>query len=728
MAKKRKSMKNKGTRSVSPENQNLSNPKSQEPIELDTSTSSDNEALEAEGLLGKKEGVYTWVDRATRWFFFIAGLVFIIFMHYHYYLFTQDDAYISLRYSRNLYEYGELVWNHPSIYPDYDLMTAEQRERVLNRERVEGMTNFLWTLIGSIGVAIEENWSPQESTWGEFKDTNEMLLHYNNIYQDRLESYNQQEQRLEAGFNVAPEEEVDYPYKWEGFGPWWSNFPMRFLKMLSLFSLIGIYIIAYLFSARVVKLEPKALRVIPGLLIATGASLNLWSASGLEVAFFILWCMLSFYWLMRALKDGPKYYFVLSSIALIFAQATRPEALLFFAAAGLVIGIRFLYNYLLPKGAKKSQVEKDNFKYYLIFAGIFIVFLVVYYWWKVDYFGNMFPNPARVKSQGGIWAIQQGFSYIVDLLIYNGVIVLVFAMVLGIIFYITDKTFPDYFIYLVFIVVGYFAYMIKIGGDILPLYRLFNPGYVFLCLFVGGMLDRLIHHTHIFKKDFILPKKHRIFYEGVVLIYFLVTLLLVAYKSEQCIRGQLGFTGVENALTNCHREVVNWFRNHADPNSIIVGQDMGVIPYESMNMVHVDTIGLCDKTIARKLYEYSYSPYLATRFSSDTEYVESLESMKDTLTQYLISRHPEYLLIHVSYDPNISESEKRDAEKLAQLAKEFPTPEIIEEMQTMIRDKIYYAGFYYHYTRQDNFFINHKLRQVFDYNGTYFICLYEKVH
>src|SRR4051794_18934740 len=48
--------------------------------------------------------------------------------------FVNDDAYISFRYARNLVEHGQLVFN-PG-------------------ERVEGFTNFLWTLLLAGGIKL----------------------------------------------------------------------------------------------------------------------------------------------------------------------------------------------------------------------------------------------------------------------------------------------------------------------------------------------------------------------------------------------------------------------------------------------------------------------------------------------------------------------------------------------------------------------------------------------
>jgi arabinofuranosyltransferase len=52
--------------------------------------------------------------------------------------FVNDDAYISFRYARNLSEYGQLVFNLG--------------------ERVEGFTNFLWTVLLAGGIHL--GWSP----------------------------------------------------------------------------------------------------------------------------------------------------------------------------------------------------------------------------------------------------------------------------------------------------------------------------------------------------------------------------------------------------------------------------------------------------------------------------------------------------------------------------------------------------------------------------------------
>ena len=60
----------------------------------------------------------------------VAGLVFLALLN----RFIQDDAFISFQYARNLVEGHGLTFN-PG-------------------ERVEGYTNFLWTLLISAGIGL----------------------------------------------------------------------------------------------------------------------------------------------------------------------------------------------------------------------------------------------------------------------------------------------------------------------------------------------------------------------------------------------------------------------------------------------------------------------------------------------------------------------------------------------------------------------------------------------
>ena len=58
----------------------------------------------------------------------------VLLPHALYFNFVNDDAYISFRYARNLAEHGELVFNLG--------------------ERVEGYTNFLWTILLALGMKL----------------------------------------------------------------------------------------------------------------------------------------------------------------------------------------------------------------------------------------------------------------------------------------------------------------------------------------------------------------------------------------------------------------------------------------------------------------------------------------------------------------------------------------------------------------------------------------------
>ena len=59
----------------------------------------------------------------------------VLLPHAHLFDFVTDDAFISFRYARNLALHGQLVFNLG--------------------ERVEGYTNFLWTVILALGIKLE---------------------------------------------------------------------------------------------------------------------------------------------------------------------------------------------------------------------------------------------------------------------------------------------------------------------------------------------------------------------------------------------------------------------------------------------------------------------------------------------------------------------------------------------------------------------------------------------
>lgn len=58
----------------------------------------------------------------------LLGLMLLAFFN----RFIQDDAFISFRYAQNLVQQGELTWNPGET------------------DRVEGYTNFLWTLLMAV--------------------------------------------------------------------------------------------------------------------------------------------------------------------------------------------------------------------------------------------------------------------------------------------------------------------------------------------------------------------------------------------------------------------------------------------------------------------------------------------------------------------------------------------------------------------------------------------------
>jgi len=66
----------------------------------------------------------------------VALLILVLISVAYWNSFIQDDAFISFRYAQNLVQQGELTWN-----------PAEE-------ERVEGYTNFLWTMMIALAIAL----------------------------------------------------------------------------------------------------------------------------------------------------------------------------------------------------------------------------------------------------------------------------------------------------------------------------------------------------------------------------------------------------------------------------------------------------------------------------------------------------------------------------------------------------------------------------------------------
>jgi len=298
-----------------------------------------------------------------------------------------DDAFISFRYAQNFVHGLGLVFNAG--------------------ERVEGYTNFLWTVWISLGLLLSfgpEKWSV---FWGIvfYLGTILLLLRYHFVVRNDLK-------------------------------------PVGFVLPL---------------AALLASLHPDW---------------NIFASSGLETSLFTFLLFAGFFLLVR--EGNSLKNILLASSLFSLAYLTRPEGALFG-----VIGAAFVL-----------WTKRPRLRAFIAYCLVFGAISLTHLYWRLYYYGDIFPNTYYAKSADLAW-YAQGLYYV--RLYFERYWILVFS--LGVIFLFFDRRRTEHQFSTLFqpsvlafvFSTSYLLYIIRVGGDFM-FARMLIPITPFLLVLVENLL------------------------------------------------------------------------------------------------------------------------------------------------------------------------------------------------------------------------------------------------
>lgn len=292
-----------------------------------------------------------------------------------------------------------------------------------------------------------------------------------------------------------------------------------------------------------------------------------WLSSGMEVSLFTFLVLLSLlYHFLLAEKESPNVWqLLLLGAFLALSSLTRPEGLL---VAGLVMAARLL------KGWKNGW---RNFGFvFLSFACVYIP----YYCWRFAYYGYPLPNTFYTKVGSSAEQISRGFIYFKNFL--SPALLLI---AIALIPFVTLRWFRTFrklsLIPLIFLF--YTAYIILVGGDIMPAFRFFTPLLPLLCLMTGIALSSL-------------PGPRKL----AAAVGLILSLAVVAYNLYEIKHDRFISNRIEiDQVATRGREVGIWLRLNSRSDAVLATNTAGSIPYFS-RLKTIDMLGLNDLHIAHR--------------------------------------------------------------------------------------------------------------------------------
>jgi hypothetical protein len=318
---------------------------------------------------------------------------------------------------------------------------------------------------------------------------------------------------------------------------------------------------------------------LPCLILLLYKGQIIWAASGLETTVYEALVCGSIYFCFKGMgyqlfpglrKESESRYFIFAGILLSLAGLTRPEA-------PALMGLFFILICL-------DRPKKDRAKYWRGVLYFFLTLLLIfapYFFWRLVYFGFLFPNSVYCKG------LSKTLNFFLDIN-YLKLIWPLAVLALPACIKTNDKR--HYFLWLPSLL-----YLIMLA-DAEPVVafenRLFLPAFVlFLPLVLQGIYT--IEFSFWQDRDFVLglPIYFSCF---LVAFFFIPTMSLVDYRyfSQNPLRGE-----------QLRGSVVNWLENHGLAGDSVVLADSGMIPYKS-NLNFIDSYCLNNLEMAHSKDRY----------------------------------------------------------------------------------------------------------------------------
>jgi hypothetical protein len=214
------------------------------------------------------------------------------------------------------------------------------------------------------------------------------------------------------------------------------------------------------------------LATVVTLSLGSFAPFFVWSSGGLATIPFVLALFATFERLILR-KEGSSP--VVAGFLGLLVVLLRVEGI----AWSILVGIAACISCWL----RTKPIERPLLWYFLIVAGGFCVFLV----WRYTYYGSLVSNTVHAKVGMSVPILLFGVHYLVHyILTFIHLILLIPAIVIA-----SLKPWRPVGIPVACLSLSVFGYSVAVGGDWMPMGRLFTPGLPFNALLFGLLLQYL---------------------------------------------------------------------------------------------------------------------------------------------------------------------------------------------------------------------------------------------
>lgn len=427
--------------------------------------------------------------------------------------------------------------------------------------------------------------------------------------------------------------------------------PVLFTKIIGLGAVIGILYFYWKIAIDFFddkKLYFAAFAVASAFLLINPAT-AIHAVSGLETAFYSFMIMLIMYASYNLIILHKRKYLYIFAIASLLISLLRPE--------GIIISLSlFIFTLVLFKIKNKYSLS-----FYIPFVLIYLVPLVGYMIFRINYFNETFPLPFYVKAitYGEFLAILNGLSFIH--VIPFILVILLSILLIKLVWNQKSKIITKYYYLLaISLIIIISANVIYIQSAPIMNYaqRFFYPSFVLMYLLSS------ISIVILFKE---LKSLSKIRLESIKYA-FCILLIIINLSFINDIQYDHFYGERLSAAHIALGESLNSFSGY---NYTIASVDAGAIPYFS-RWNHLDTVGLNDKFIAKnKLATQEYlekkEPELVLIISNSSESITHYPPLEQPFLEFVQRKNyvqlapikfvDDYYLIPF-LNPNVNDFEK----------------------------------------------------------------------
>lgn len=313
-----------------------------------------------------------------------------------------------------------------------------------------------------------------------------------------------------------------------------------------------------------------SLSLIPVIVIAISAPIVIWSLGGLETVLFGLLTTVGVLLFCRALSD-ENYSLVLCGVVLGLATLCRPEGVLYVAIA---VGYGILAHW-----GKYRTMDFRLIGFLISIATVVIPHLI----FRFVYYGALVPNTWYVKGPQSLDLMGSGWEYVAE---FASSFPFVLPLIAGLLVAaLIRRAIDRETSFLITVIIGYLGFVIVIGGDHMPAFRMIAP-IIPVCGFLLWHLLRSIRSIN------------RAGVSG-----FVVGAILVLCGGQLIWPGELVRRAkVTDGAAFLGSLIGKYINVNWPEGSLVALNTAGSTPYYASNLRFIDMLGLNDTTIARRTH------------------------------------------------------------------------------------------------------------------------------